>query len=45
LVAGTGAVWIRAKEQPGTVRLKGIHPWLGTKQVELQIVAAPPERV
>jgi beta-galactosidase len=45
LVGGTGAVWIRAKEQPGTVRLKGSHPWLGTKQVEFEMVAAPPERV
>ena len=43
LIGGTGAVWIRAKEQAGTVRLKAVHPTLGTQQVELEIVPAPPE--
>ncbi len=45
LIGGTGAVWIRAKETPGTVRLRGIHPWLGVQQVELAIATAPAERV
>jgi beta-galactosidase len=45
LVGGTGAVWVRAREQAGPVRLKGTHPWLGTRQVEIDIVAAPPESV
>jgi len=45
LIGGTGAVWIRAKEQPGRVRLKAIHPHLGTRVVEIEIVAAPPERI
>jgi beta-galactosidase len=45
LIGGTGAVWIRAKEQPGRVRLKAIHPWLGTQVVEIEITAAPPEGI
>jgi beta-galactosidase len=45
LIGGTGAVWIRAKEQPGKVRLKAIHPQLGTRVVEIEIAASPPERI
>jgi beta-galactosidase len=45
LIGGTGAVWIRAKEQPGRVRLRAIHPHLGTRVVEIEIAAAPPERI
>jgi beta-galactosidase len=45
LIGGTGAVWIRAKEQPGRVRLQAIHPQLGTRVVEIEIAAAPQERV
>jgi beta-galactosidase len=45
LIGGTGAVWIRAKEQPGRVRLKAIHPQLGTRVVEVEIAAAPQERI
>ncbi len=37
LVGGTGAVWIRAQEQPGTVRLTATHPWLGKRQVNIQL--------
>jgi beta-galactosidase len=43
LVGGSGAVWIRAKEQAGTVRLKAVHPVLGMQQVELEIVPAHAE--
>ncbi len=43
LVGGTGAVWIRAKEQTGTVRLTATHPVLGKQQVEFEIAAAAPE--
>ena len=43
LVGGTGAVWIRAKDQPGTVRLTAHHPYLGTQHVEFEIAAAEPE--
>ncbi len=45
LVGGTGAVWIRAKEQAGTVRLTATHPVLGKLQVEFEIGAAAPEAV
>src|SRR4030088_3563543 len=45
LIGGTGAVWIRAKEQPGTVSLKAIHPQLGIRVVEVEIAAADPERM
>ena len=34
LVVGTGAIWIRTKEQPGTVRLTATHPVLGKQMVE-----------
>ncbi len=45
VVGGTGAIWIRAKEQPGTVRLTATHPVLGKQIVEFQIAAAVPEAV
>ena len=32
VVGGTGAVWIRAKEQPGSVRLTATHPVFGKKK-------------
>ena len=37
LVGGTGAIWVRATEQPGVVRLIATHPRLGPQQLELQI--------
>ncbi len=43
LIGGTGAIWIRAKEEPGTVRLTAIHPRLGAQNIELRITAAAPE--
>jgi beta-galactosidase len=45
LVGGTGAVWLRAKEQAGKVRLTALHPALGKRQVDFEIVAAPSEAV
>ncbi len=45
LVGGTGAIWIRAKEQAGTVRLTATHPVLGKQQVEFAIAPATPETV
>jgi beta-galactosidase len=45
LIGGTGAVWIRAKEQPGTVKLTATHPRLGKQQVSFEIAAASPESV
>ena len=43
LVGGTGAVWIRAKEQAGTVRLTATHPRLGPRELQFQISEAPAE--
>jgi beta-galactosidase len=45
LVGGTGAVWLRAKEQAGKVRLTASHPVLGMRQADFEIVVAPPEAV
>jgi beta-galactosidase len=45
LVGGTGAVWIRAKEESGIVRLSAKHPRLGEQTVEFRIVAARSEEL
>jgi beta-galactosidase len=45
LIGGTGAIWIRAKEQAGKVVLKATHPTLGTQQAEIQLAGAAPETV
>jgi beta-galactosidase len=45
LMGGGGAIWIRSKQEPGTAVLKVTHPVLGTKQVQIQIGPAEPERV
>ncbi len=44
LAGGTGAVWIRAREQPGTVRLTATHPQLGKQEVSFEVAAAPQEK-
>ncbi len=45
LVGGTGAVWLRAKEQAGKVRLTASHPTLGRRQVDFEFIGSPPEAV
>ncbi|MGO9938801.1 MAG: glycoside hydrolase family 2 protein [Terracidiphilus sp.] len=45
LVGGTGAVWIRAGEESGNLRLTARHPRLGTQVAELAVTSAPKERV
>jgi beta-galactosidase len=45
LIGGTGAVWIRAKEQAGTVRLTATHPRLGSQTVEVALTHAPAEAI
>ena len=40
LIGGTGAIWIRAQEKPGKLRLKAIHPYLGTQQAEFDLIAS-----
>ena len=43
LIGGTGAVWIRAKEQPGMVKLTATHPYLGAQQLQFELAPAPSE--
>jgi beta-galactosidase len=45
LTGGTGAIWVRAQEQAGTVRLTAKHPRLGSQTIVLTLQEAPPERV
>jgi beta-galactosidase len=44
LFGGTGAVWVRAKEQAGTVTLTARHPALGIQRVQFTLTAAPAEQ-
>jgi beta-galactosidase len=43
LVGGIGAVWIRSREQAGTVLIKATHPLLGERQARIEISPAPEE--
>lgn len=45
LAGGGGAVWVRAKEAPGRVRLEARHPYLGVRAVEINVRPAPGELV
>ena len=45
LMGGCGAIWIRAKQQPGTVRLRAVHPVLGAREIEFRIAPAEDEHV
>jgi len=45
LIGGTGAVWIRAKEEAGAVRLTAKHPRLGTQTVSFTLTSVSPELV
>ena len=45
LIGGTGAIWIRAKEQAGMVTLHAKHPLLGEKTVEFTLSDVPAETV
>jgi beta-galactosidase len=45
LIGGTGADWLRAKEQAGTVPLTAKHASLGTQTVTLTLGEAPAERI
>jgi beta-galactosidase len=44
LMGGCGAVWVRAGQKPGLVRLKAVHAALGTREVEIKIATVAPER-
>jgi beta-galactosidase len=43
VIGGTGAVWIRAKEEAGTVTLTATHPVLGVQKLTLEIGSATAE--
>jgi beta-galactosidase len=43
LVGGTGAIWIRAKEQAGTAQLTATHPVLGVQKIQFELVNVAPE--
>jgi beta-galactosidase len=43
LVGGTGAIWIRAKEQAGMVQLTATHPVLGVQKIQFELVNVAPE--
>jgi beta-galactosidase len=45
LVGGQGAVWVRALEVSGKVKLTATHPTLGIQQVEFDITPSEPEIV
>ena len=45
LAGGGGAVWLRAKESPGIVRLEATHPYLGTRKVEVRVKAGEAEAI
>jgi len=45
LIGGTGAVWIRAGEKAGTVRLTAKHPRLGSQTVDFTLTAVPDEGI
>jgi beta-galactosidase len=45
LAGGTGAVWIRTKEEAGAVRLTAKHPRLGEQTVEFTVSAVKQEEV
>jgi beta-galactosidase len=45
LIGGTGAVWIRAQEKTGKVRITAIHPRLGKQLAEIAVVASGGETV
>ncbi len=45
LVGGRGAVWVRARQQPGLVEVAAIHPRLGTRRLQLKLQHSPAELV
>jgi len=45
LTGGTGAIWIRANEQHGTIVVRAKHPRLGMQRVEIIVTPTLPELV
>ena len=42
LSGGAGAVWVRAKESAGTIRLEARHQYLGRREVEIAVRRSEP---
>jgi beta-galactosidase len=45
LAGGAGAVWIKAKEAAGTIRLEARHQYLGKQSVEIRVRRSEPEYI
>jgi len=45
LAGGTGAVWIKATESAGTLRLTARHPYLGARSIEIEVRPTPAELI
>ncbi|MDX6463889.1 MAG: beta-galactosidase [Acidobacteriaceae bacterium] len=45
LTGGTGAVWIRARQTPGCVRVTATHSVFGARSIEIALMASPKESV
>jgi beta-galactosidase len=45
LSGGAGAVWVKAKEAAGTIRLEARHQYLGKQAVEIRVRGAEMEYV
>jgi len=45
LSGGAGAVWVKAKEAAGTIRLEARHQYLGKQAVEIRVRRAEMEYV
>jgi len=45
LIGGTGAIWIRAREQAGSIHLTAKHPRLGSQSIAFALHAVPSEVV
>ena len=45
LMGGVGAVWVKAKDTPGTIRLSARHPYLGAKTVKIRVRSSVEEGV
>lgn len=37
LIGGCGAIWVRSKIEKGTIELTATHPWLGSKNITIQV--------
>ncbi len=45
LAGGAGAVWVRAQESAGMVRLTARHQYLGARSIQIEVKAAPAELI